>query len=331
MGRGFSYESPAGSRIRDAATLRRIRSIVIPPAWTEVWICTSPDGHIQAIGRDAAGRRQYRYHGAFRQRRDAGKFERLIRFGEALPRIRRRVRRDLAQRGLPRAKVLAAVVALLELTSLRVGNDQYAALNRSFGLSTLRDRHARVRGATLSLRFRGKGGRSEERTVLDRRLAAVVRRCQDLPGQELFQYMDDAGEARPIASDDVNAYIRDASGDPAFSAKDFRTWTATLRAFRALRAGVPGARVNSTQRRSRLNEALRQAAEELGNTLAVTRASYVHPGVVEAFDGVSPELARKPHGGEALDRPASRDDELDLLRLLRRVHRAGGAARRRTA
>jgi DNA topoisomerase-1 len=329
-GRGFAYESPAGRPIRDAATLRRIGAIVIPPAWTEVWICTSADGHIQAIGRDAAGRRQYRYHPAFRRRRDAGKFDRLIRFGEALPRIRRRVRRDLAQRGLPREKVLAAVVRLLELTSLRVGNDAYAALNRSFGLSTLRDRHARVTGTTIRLRFRGKGGRTEERRIIDRRLATVVRRCQDLPGQELFQYEDEAGEARPIGSDDVNEYIRDAAGDPAFSAKDFRTWTATVHAFRGLRAGLAEAGT-STRGRSRLIEALRQTAEALGNTMAVTRASYVHPGVLAAFDEEGPAAPALPSARGALDRPASREDELDLLRLLRRANRAGRAARRSKA
>jgi DNA topoisomerase-1 len=193
VGRSFSYVTPAGRRVRSAATLERIRAIAIPPAWTEVWICPDPNGHIQAMGRDAAGRRQYRYHAAFRQRRDTGKFDRLVEFGETLPRIRRRMRQDLARRGLPREKVLATVVALLELTSLRVGNPEYAALNRSFGLSTLRDRHARISGSTIHLRFRGKGGRTEERTVIDRRLATLVRRCQELPGQELFQYEDEAG------------------------------------------------------------------------------------------------------------------------------------------
>ena len=301
---------------------------MIPPAWTDVWICTSPDGHIQAIGRDAAGRRQYRYHASFRQRRDAGKFERMIRFGETLPRIRRRVRHDLARRGLPREKVLAAVVQLLELTSLRVGNDEYAELNRSFGLSTLRDRHARVRGATIRLRFRGKGGRTEERTIIDRRLAAVVRRCQDLPGQELFQYEDENDEAHPIASDDVNAYVREAANDPSFSAKDFRTWTATVHAFRALQAGASDVPGTSARGRSRLNEALRRTAETLGNTLAVTRASYVHPGVVAAFDDAAADATTRSRGRGSLDAPATREDELELLRLLRRAERAGGAARR---
>ena len=323
-GRGFRYESPAGRRLTGAATLARIRAIAIPPAWTDVWICPTPDGHIQAIGVDGAGRRQYRYHPDFRRRRDAGKFDRLIRFGETLPRIRRQVHHDLGRRGLPREKVLATVVALLELTSLRVGNPEYVALNRSFGVSTLRDRHARIRGSTIRLRFRGKGGRTEERTVIDRRLAAVVRRCQELPGQELFQYEDEDGEARPIASEDVNDYIREAGGAAEFSAKDFRTWTATLHAFRALRAGVPGS--GARDGRGRLNAALRLTADELGNTLAVTRASYVHPGVVDAFAGDGAIVAADDAGSgrRALERPPSRADELELLRLLRRAHRARG-------
>jgi DNA topoisomerase-1 len=318
-GRGFTYTTPSGRRVRSATTLARIRAIAIPPAWTEVWICPDPNGHIQAVGRDAAGRRQYRYHASFRRRRDTGKFERLIRFGEVLPRIRRRVRGDLARRGLPREKVLAAVVALLELTSLRVGNPEYAALNRSFGLSTLRDRHARISGSTIRLRFRGKGGRTEERTVIDRRLAAVVRRCQELPGQELFQYEDEAGSARPIASEDVNDYIRDAAGDPAFSAKDYRSWTATVSAFRALRAGLADG--DSGSGRGRLMDALRHTADALGNTLAVTRASYVHPGLVTAFEADEDDVVRGQRATADLDRPPRRDEELDLLRLLRRASR----------
>jgi DNA topoisomerase-1 len=283
------------------------------------------------VGRDAAGRRQYRYHAAFRQRRDAGKFDRLIRFGERLPRIRRRVRGDLSRRGLPREKVLAAVVALLELTRLRVGNQEYATLNRSFGLSTLRDRHAVIRGSTIRLRFRGKGGRTEERTVIDRRLAAVVRRCQELPGQELFQYTDEEGEVRPIASEDVNGYIREVAGDDAFSAKDFRTWTATVHAFRSLRVGkAEPAEARATSRRSRLNESLRRTAEALGNTLAVTRASYVHPGVVAAFEANRDEQTGAGSRA-ALDSPPSRKDELALLELLRRANREADAVRRSKA
>ncbi|HTK43810.1 MAG TPA: DNA topoisomerase IB [Patescibacteria group bacterium] len=325
-GRGFSYLTPTGRRVRGEQTLARIRAIAIPPAWTEVWISPDPKGHIQATGRDAAGRRQYRYHAAFRRRRDAGKFDRVVEFGETLPRIRRRVRADLGRRGLPREKVLAAVVALLELTSLRVGNPEYAALNKSFGLSTLRDRHARISGSTIRLRFRGKGGRTEQRTVIDRRLASVVRRCQELPGQELFQYEDEAGEVRPIASEDVNEYIRDAAGNPAFSAKDFRTWTATVAAYRAMRAGV-GTDSGARGRRALL-EALRHTAEELGNTLAVTRASYVHPGLVEAFEADGSAVGPGPRATAQVDGPPTRDEELDLLRLLRHASRTPGAARR---
>ena len=208
-------------------------------------------------------------------------------------------------------------MALLERTSLRVGNDEYATLNRSFGLSTLRDRHARVRGWTIRLRFRGKGGRTEERTVIDRRLAAVVRRCQDLPGQELFQYEDDAGDVRPIASEDVNAYIREAAGDPSFSAKDFRTWAATIHAFRSIRSGMADGQGAPSRGRGGINEALRRTAEALGNTLAVTRASYVHPGVVAAFESGAAEPNRSGRPGKGPARPANRDDELELLRLLR--------------
>ena len=332
-GRGFGYVDDAGRRVRDSKMLDRIRRIAIPPAWTDVWICASPDGHIQAAGRDARGRRQYRYHREFRSRRDAGKFARLIRFGERLPRIRRRVRQDLGLRGLPRDKVLAAVVALLERTRLRVGNAEYATLNRSFGLTTLRDRHAVVRGSTIRFRFRGKGGRTEERKLIDRRLAAVVRRCQELPGQALFQYEDDAGESRAVASEDVNAYLRDAAGDEEFSAKDFRTWTATLHAFRELQATAAGE--PPRRRQSQVVQALHRTAEELGNTLAVTRGSYVHPDVLAAFEespGADAGADVGRSGRRTLTaRPPSRNDELALLALLRSAsHRAARRSKVRT-
>jgi DNA topoisomerase-1 len=315
-GRGFTYISPAGRRITAERTLERIRAIVIPPAWTDVWICPDPNGHIQAVGNDARGRRQYRYHPAFRARRDRAKFDRLIRFGKALPRIRRQVRADLRRHGLPRPKVLAAVVRLLELTRLRVGNQEYARLNRSFGLSTLRERHATVSGATIHFRFRGKGGRAVERSFVDRGLAAVVRRCQDLPGQALFQYLDEAGEPQAISSEDVNAYLRDAAGSEEFSAKDFRTWTATLATFLAIRsaeAAQPGDRAPS---KSTVDEAVRTAAADLGNTTAVTRASYVHPAVLR-LPGDEDVRSRRP------DTLPTRRDELALLAALR----AAGATR----
>lgn len=323
------YIGVAGRPIRSERELARIRAIAIPPAWTDVWICPRPDGHIQAIGRDARGRRQYRYHAGFRARRDRGKFARLVRFGERLPRIRRRVREDLRRPGLPREKVLAAVLALLEVTRLRVGNPQYARLNRSFGLSTLRDRHARVTGTTVRFRFRGKGGRTEERELVDRRLAGIIRRCQDLPGQDLFQYLDDEGSTRSIRSEDVNDYLRDAAGSEDVSAKDFRTWTATVLAFKALhQVAAEDAAAEAPKRRNPIVEALRRTAEELGDTVAVTRSAYVHPGVLEAFDGDGALPGGPRAATRDLDGPTDRRTELEVLALLRRADRATRAAKR---
>lgn len=347
-GRGFSYLGADGRPIRDSGELARIRALAIPPAWTEVWICPREDGHLQAVGRDVRGRRQYRYHAAFRARRDDGKFARLVRFGERLPRIRRLVRRDLRSPGLPKDKVLATVVSLLEATRLRIGNAEYARLNRSFGVSTLRNRHATVTATTLRFLFRGKGGRTEERRLVDRRLATVVRRCQELPGQELFQYLDDEGGARGISSEDVNAYLREAAGSEEVSAKDFRTWSATMLAFRALRDGSWEAAATEGRGRRRVNpivEALRLTAEELGDTLAVTRNSYVHPGVLAAFEPDAAAATREraaatgpdqPAPGESTAAPArsrsanaghDRRDELELLALLRKSSRSTRAAR----
>lgn len=341
-GRGFSYVGTDGRPIRGERELARIRAIAIPPAWTEVWISPNHDGHLQAIGRDARGRRQYRYHAAFRARRDDGKFARLIGFGERLPRIRRQVRRDLRSPGLPKDKVLATVVSLLEATRLRVGNAENARLNRSFGISTLRNRHATVTATTLQLRFRGKGGRTEERRLVDRRLATVVRRCQELPGQELFQYVDELCETRGIASEDVNAYLRGAAGSDEVSAKDFRTWSATMVAFRALRDGSWDAGPAEGRSRRRVNpivEALRLSAEVLGDTVAVTRNSYVHPGVLAAFetegapaqrgrgpasDGTEPAPRQGPPAparSRSANAEPDRRDELELLALLRTPNR----------
>lgn len=319
-GRGFRYEAADGRRITDEAELARIRGLVIPPAWTEVWISPDPNGHLQAVGRDARGRRQYRYHPRFRARRDRDKFARLLRFGKALPRIRRRVRADLATSGLTRDKVVAAVVALLDSTYLRVGNATYARLNRSFGLSTLRSRHATVQGASLRFRFRGKGGRTEERELVDRRLAAIVRRCQELPGQALFQYpdADDPTATRVISSDDVNAYIREACGSDEFSAKDFRTWAATLLAF---------------LRMDEAKGAITRTAEDLGDTPTVTRNSYIHPAVLAEIDA-TPGAAgdRRARDPRARERARSRSqptrrDELALIRFLGARNGAGAAAR----
>jgi DNA topoisomerase-1 len=279
-GRGFTYRDRDGATIRDEKTLARIRSLAIPPAWTEVWICPSPLGHIQATGRDARGRKQYRYHPRWRVRRDAGKFERMLEFADALPAIRARCDADLALPGLPREKVLAAVVRLLELTLIRVGNDEYARLNKSFGLTTLQDRHAVVEGSKVHFRFRAKSGKIQEVDLKDRRLARLVKRCQELPGQELFQYIDDDGEVRDVASDDVNAYLREATGG-GFTAKDFRTWAGTLLAFRALSSLGPAQ--GKTASRKNVLHAIRQVADGLGNTPTVARGSYVHPAVVDAY------------------------------------------------
>lgn len=330
VGRGFTYAHPSGRPVRDRATLDRIRALAIPPAWTEVWICTNPDGHLQATGRDDRGRRQYRYHPRFRARRDRGKFARLVRFGERLPRIRRRVRADLRRQGLPREKVLAAVVSLLETTRFRVGNAEYARLNRSFGISTLRSRHATVSGSTVRFRFRGKGGRTEERALVDRRLAGIVSRCQDLPGQELFQYIDDDGEPRPISSEDVNDYLREAAGSDELSAKDFRTWTATVLAHRALRDALDGGDVDSATGalpKRIVAEALQSAADALGNTVTVTRSSYVHPAVLDSPPDAdeAPAAAGRSRRRDG-SRPTTRRDELAVLAVLRST--AGGAGTR---
>jgi DNA topoisomerase-1 len=279
-GRGFSYRRPDGELIRDPAVIARIRALAIPPAWIDVWICPDPAGHLQATGRDAKGRKQYRYHERWRTGRDDAKFERLIDFARVLPRIRARCDADLATPGMSREKVLAAVVRLLEMTLIRVGNDEYARLNRSFGLTTLKQRHATVTGTQVRFRFRGKSGRQNEVDIRDRRLAAVIRRCQDLPGQELFQWIGDDGEPHDVASDDVNDYLREISGID-ITAKDFRTWAGTVLAYRALRALAPG----TDDRSSRKNvvEAVRFTSDRLGNTPAVARRSYVHPAILEAY------------------------------------------------
>ena len=328
-GRGFTYRDANGKTIRDRATLDRIRAIVIPPAWTDVWICPWPNGHLQATGRDARGRKQYRYHELWRQRRGADNFARMIAFAKALPRIRRAVEHDLGRRGLPREKVLAAVVRLLELTLIRVGNDEYARLNRSFGLTTMRDRHARIEGTQVRFRFRGKGGLMHEVGLRDRRLAAIVRRCQDLPGQELFQYVDEDGEVRDIASDDVNDYLRDVSGGD-YTAKDFRTWAGTLLAYRALRALQPEDHGPAAKRN--VVQAMRLTAERLGNTPAVARGSYVHPAVLDAYmDGsLGGALVDVAEEQDAPPTKADRNEEIAVVRLLKqRARGAGRSATRR--
>lgn len=283
---GFSYRDPQGRAVKDEATLARIRALAIPPAWTEVWICRSPRGHIQATGRDQKGRKQYRYHPDFREAQDGAKFERMIGFGRALPRLRARVERDLARRGLPREKVLAAVVRLMELTLIRVGNEAYARENKSFGLTTLRDRHATISGGGATFEFRGKSGKVHVTGFRDRRLARIVKACQDLPGQRLFQYQDADGQQRAVESADVNAYIREALGGD-YSAKDFRTWAGTLAAARGLVSrGKAG---DAAEARRHVVACVKAVAALLGNTAAVCRGSYIHPLVLEAYErGVLP-------------------------------------------
>ena len=331
-GRGYSYRDASGDAIRDTTRLRRIRALAIPPAWTEVWICPDPNGHLQATGRDARGRKQYRYHARWRATRGEDKFERMLAFAAALPRIRRRCDADLARRGVPRDKVLAAVVRLLELTLIRVGNDEYAEANRSFGLTTLRDRHARVDGTEIRLRFRGKGGKVHDVGLRDRRLASIVRRCQELPGQELFQYVDEAGEVRDVTSDDVNGYLQAAAGK-RFTAKDFRTWAGTVLAYRALRALQPAD--GSPRDRRAVVSAIRTTADRLGNTPSVARGSYVHPAVLEAYlDGslrgalveAAEDQEEPPPGADPVEERAV----VALLRQRQRDARGGGGGRKAT-
>jgi DNA topoisomerase-1 len=279
-GKTFRYFSPEGRLIRDSATLARIRSLVIPPAWREVWICPIEEGHIQAVGRDARRRKQYRYHHRWRAVRDETKFYRMADFEKRLPKIRARVRRDLSKKGLPREKVLATIVRLLETTLARIGNEEYTRQNKSYGLTTLRNHHVDVKGTSVHFYFRGKSGRKHAISVTDPHLAKIVRRLRDLPGYELFQYVDDEGEIKSIGSADVNNYLREITGDD-FSAKDFRTWAATTLAVEALCECKPF----TSQREAKRNivAVLQAVAERLGNTVAVCRKCYVHPGVFEAY------------------------------------------------
>ncbi len=309
-GRGFRYLSADGRPIHDEATLERIRGLAVPPAWTDVWLCADDRGHLQATGRDARGRKVYRYHPRFRRRRESDKYARLAAFGRVLPRIRRAVERDLRRQGMPQDKVLALVVRLLELTRMRVGNEAYAAANRSFGITTLRPRHATVTDSTVRFRFRGKSGQLHALRLRDRRLARLVGRCQDLPGQTLFTWVDEDDQAHSVTSQDVNEYLRRVSG-AEFTARDFRTWAGSVLALRALRAiGDPGPLSHQPRQ---VAAAMDQVADGLGNTRAVARGSYVHPAVVEAWTA-----GRLPPAGRAVEadgRP-TRAEERELLRLV---------------
>ena len=279
----FRYRGPDGRPVRDGEALSRIRSLAVPPAWREVWICPDSEGHVQATGRDARGRKQYRYHPRWREVRDGNKYERMIAFGRALPLIRQRVEKDLTLPGLPREKILATVVRLLEVTLIRVGNEEYAKHNDSFGLATMRNRHVKVNGSALRFQFRGKSGVLHAVDLRDRRLARIVRRSRELPGYELFQYVDDDGERRAIDAADVNTYLKSIAGDE-FTAKDFRTWAGTVLAARALHE----LRTFDSQAQAKRNvlRAVETVAKRLGNTRAVCRKCYIHPEVVNAyFDG----------------------------------------------
>lgn len=289
-GTGFSYRLPTGTPVRDRDTLRRIRSLVIPPAWSHVWICPSPNGHLQAVGIDARGRKQYRYHAAYRAVRDATKFTRMVAFGIALPGIRERVAEHLKLPGLPKNKVLATVVRLLETTSIRVGNDEYRKQNESFGLTTLRNRHVEIAGCTLHFRFKGKSGQEHDIHLTDRKLARIVADCQELPGYELFQYKDSSGEICRVTSDDVNQYLHDLTGEE-FTAKDFRTWNGSRAAALALEAIGPAA--SETAAKKNIVAAIKATASSLGNRPATCRKYYVHPAVLDAYnDGSLSEVMR---------------------------------------
>src|SRR6476661_2119412 len=315
-GRGFAYVSADGRPLRDAATLARIRSLAIPPAYTDVWICPTPNGHLQATGRDARGRKQYRYHPRWREVRDETKFGRMVAFSESLPRLRKRMKDDLAKSGLPREKVLATVVRLLECTGIRVGNEEYARNNRSFGLTTLRDHHVEISGSTMRFEFRGKSGKTHRVALSDRRLARIVARCQAVPGAELFQYEDDEGGRVAIGSGDVNDYLREISGED-FTAKDFRTWAGTLQAVAALEALGPA--TSEREAKSAILKAIDQVAEQLNNTRAVCRKYYVHPAVLERYEAgtLHEALANGRGNGSAVT--GLEPGEKALVRLLRDV------------
>jgi DNA topoisomerase-1 len=274
------YIDPKGNRIDDPGKIERINKLAIPPAWTDVWICTDPRGHIQATGRDPKGRKQYRYHQRWREVRDETKYERMIAFGKALPAIRERIEHDLRLPGLPRPKVLATVVRLLEVSLIRVGNTEYARDNKSYGLTTMRDKHVTVSGSTIEFKFKGKSGKYHNIDIKDRQLAKIVKQCRDIPGYELFQYIDEAGERQDVDSSAVNAYLQEITGE-AFTAKDFRTWAGTVLASLALRELEPAE--SDTQAKKNIVRTIEHVAERLGNTPAICRKCYVHPTVLNAY------------------------------------------------
>lgn len=278
--KGFRYTHPDGTALRDSATLQRIKALAIPPAWTDVWICPLANGHLQATGRDAKGRKQYRYHARWRAARDETKYERVIAFGQVLPRIREQIERDLQRPGLPREKVIATVIRLLETTFIRIGNEEYARTNGSYGLTTMRDGHVKINGSTLRFRFRGKSGIRHAVHLSDRRLARIVKRCQELPGQELFQYLDDENQPQSVGSAEINSYLREIAGEE-FTARDFRTWAGTVLAATALQEYRTFE--TQTQAKKNLVRAIENVAAQLGNTPSVCRKAYIHPAVMDLY------------------------------------------------
>ena len=316
-GKSFRYLDAEGKPVRDAGTLGRVKSLVIPPAWQDVWISPTINGHLQATGRDARGRKQSRYHPHWREVRDETKYERMLIFGAALPEIRSRVDHDLARPGLPREKVLATIVRLMETTSIRVGNEEYARENHSYGLTTMHERHVQVKGSSITFQFQGKSGVKHVVDLQDRQLARIIQRCQDIPGYELFQYVDHAGDRHSIDSADVNDYLRDISRED-FTAKDFRTWAGTVTACRLLSELAPFD--SDTQAKKNVVGVIKTVALQLGNTPSICRKCYVHPAVLENyFEGAMPPAKKKRVSVEAFN--ACRDmqkEERALLQLLRR-------------
>jgi DNA topoisomerase I len=316
-GKGFAYRLPNGKPLTDARELERIRGLALPPAWRDVWICVDPNGHLQATGFDARGRKQYRYATRWRAARDARKYSELLEFSEQLPRLRQRLSRDLGQSGLSRDKVLATMVSLMAQTGVRIGNERYTLDNGSFGLTTLLDRHANIKAGKLELSFRGKGGKPYRTRLEDGKLARIVRRCRDIPGQRLFQYLDARGHHQCIGSSDVNQYIK-RLGAERFSAKTFRTWVATVAALSELRRIEPATSLSARKRQ--LNQAISNVADRLGNTLAICRKSYVHPALMSAF--LADEL---PPAGR-VKRAGLNKEESDLVAVLERAPRQRMAA-----
>jgi DNA topoisomerase-1 len=325
----FKYIGPTGKVVRDAGTLRRIRSLVIPPAWTEVWICPLEEGHIQATGKDARGRKQYRYHPHWRAARDETKFHRMIAFGKALPGIRRATKKHLGMKGLPREKVLAALVQLLEKTLIRVGNAEYARDNHSYGLTTILDKHVQVKGGRVHFEFTGKSGVDHAVDLDDRRLAPIIKACQDLPGQELFAYRAADGHTADVTSADVNAYLKEITGEE-FTAKDFRTWNGTVLAAKALQEV---ARFDSeSQAKKNVLKAVEEVAKRLGNTRSVCRKCYIHPAVIDAYmDGSLLETLAQRARAEMKGLKSLRPEEAAVLAFLQERLRREARGRRRVA